>query len=194
MNERGIMNGRLALALAATIRHDGSGVVTDDLDDTAGTARWLASTADLLPDGTVPPVDEELHTHVVTLRGAIRSLLARATAPADTPPPPDHEALTLLNAAAARQAVIPRLLWDSPNAPTVEFTPGGTCPDTIAALARAAITLLQGPDRERLRICAAPRCERYFIRTHGRQQWCGTACGNRARAARHYRRHAAART
>ena len=199
VNERGIMDGRLALELAGTIRHDGSGVA-DDLDGVEGTAHWLAAAAHLLPEGAAPPVDEELHAQVVTLRGAVRTLFARVVGtarpdPADTRlPPPDREALALLNAAAARQAVVPRLRWEGPDVPTVEFAPGGGCPDTVAALARAAIAFLEGPDRERLRVCTAPRCERYFVQAHGRQQWCGTSCGNRARAARHYRRHAAART
>ncbi|MFL1379841.1 MULTISPECIES: ABATE domain-containing protein [unclassified Nocardiopsis] len=194
------MDGRLALDLAGTIRHDGSGGVADDLDGVEGTARWLAAVADLLPGGAVPPVDEELHAQVVTLRGAVRALFARAVGrtppgPADTHlPPPTGEALALLNAAAARQAVVPRLRWEEPDVPTVEFAPGGGCPDTVAALARAAIAFLEGPDRERLRVCTAPRCVRYFVQAHGRQQWCGTSCGNRARAARHYRRHATART
>ncbi|WP_073946146.1 CGNR zinc finger domain-containing protein [Streptomyces kebangsaanensis] len=44
------------------------------------------------------------------------------------------------------------------------------------------------PRREQLRACTAPRCVRYFVKSHGRQEWCKPSCGNRARAARHYRR------
>ncbi|MFF4789736.1 CGNR zinc finger domain-containing protein [Streptomyces sp. NPDC001276] len=58
----------------------------------------------------------------------------------------------------------------------------------VATLARAAIDFLSGPQRERLRACPAPRCVRYFVQGHGRQEWCKPSCGNRARAARHYRR------
>ncbi|MFD6100592.1 ABATE domain-containing protein [Nocardiopsis flavescens] len=200
VDERGIMDGRLALELAGTIRHDGSGRVADDLDGAGGTARWLASVAALLPDGAPARVDEEIHAQVVTLRGAVRALFARAVAPGPPSPadthlqPPAGEALSLLNAAAARQPVVPRLRWEGPDVPSVEYAPGGGCPDAVAALARAAIVFLDGPERDRLRACTAPSCARYFVQAHGRQQWCGTACGNRARAARHYRRHAAART
>ena len=35
----------------------------------------------------------------------------------------------------------------------------------------------------------APGCVLYFIKDHPRREWCSTACGNRARAARHYARH-----
>jgi predicted RNA-binding Zn ribbon-like protein len=59
----------------------------------------------------------------------------------------------------------------------------------IATLARAAIDFLSGPHREQLRACNAPRCVRYFVKTHGRQEWCKPSCANRARAARHYQRH-----
>ncbi|WP_440101770.1 CGNR zinc finger domain-containing protein [Streptosporangium sp. H16] len=55
-----------------------------------------------------------------------------------------------------------------------------------------SIGFLTGPRREDLRACTAPRCVRYFVKKHGRQEWCKPSCGNRARAARHYRRHSAA--
>jgi hypothetical protein len=45
------------------------------------------------------------------------------------------------------------------------------------------------PDSPRLRACQAPGCVLYFVKDHPRREWCSTACGNRARAARHYRRH-----
>ncbi|MET8629505.1 CGNR zinc finger domain-containing protein [Kitasatospora sp. NPDC004669] len=43
-----------------------------------------------------------------------------------------------------------------------------------------------------LRACKAPRCVRYFLKTHGRQEWCKPSCGNRARVARRYGRQRAA--
>ncbi|MFJ4921317.1 CGNR zinc finger domain-containing protein [Streptomyces sp. NPDC088725] len=58
-----------------------------------------------------------------------------------------------------------------------------------AALARSAIGFLTGPQYERLRACTAPRCVRYFLKGHARQEFCKPSCSNRARAARHYRRH-----
>ncbi|WP_231509583.1 CGNR zinc finger domain-containing protein [Streptosporangium roseum] len=33
---------------------------------------------------------------------------------------------------------------------------------------------------------------RYFLKEYGLQEWCEPSCGNRARAARHYRRQRAA--
>jgi predicted RNA-binding Zn ribbon-like protein len=58
-----------------------------------------------------------------------------------------------------------------------------------ADLARSALVLLSTPARERLRLCRAPGCVLFFLTDRPRQQWCSPSCGNRARVARHYRRH-----
>jgi predicted RNA-binding Zn ribbon-like protein len=58
-----------------------------------------------------------------------------------------------------------------------------------AATARSVLTLLAGPDRQRLRICG--NCGWLFIdRSKNRSRiWCDMAvCGNRQKAAKHYRR------
>lgn len=49
--------------------------------------------------------------------------------------------------------------------------------------------LFAGPDQERLKACLAPGCVLYFMQNHPRREWCSAGCGNRARVARHYRRH-----
>jgi predicted RNA-binding Zn ribbon-like protein len=56
-------------------------------------------------------------------------------------------------------------------------------PAFLGAISRSAIRLLDEHDQSPLRICGAPSCGMYFI---GRRRWCCAACGNRARAARHY--------
>jgi predicted RNA-binding Zn ribbon-like protein len=67
--------------------------------------------------------------------------------------------------------------------------PGPAAQDALAIIAATAATLFTGPDAARLRACHGPRCVLYFVQDHPRRQWCSLACGNRARAARHYRRH-----
>ena len=64
-------------------------------------------------------------------------------------------------------------------------------PSTVlrARLARAAVELLTGPDRELLRACPAPGCVLFYLRSHPRRAWCSTGCGTRVRVARHSRRH-----
>jgi len=196
----------LALALAVTIRHDGHGGVADDLDTPAGLARWAGEHASALDEhgcGTGPwELDADALAAVVAVRTAVRALFARAVAPgppssADAGRLPDAgTALDRLNAASARVPVSPRLTWPAAGYPAAGYAlPGDPAPAErlAAALARAAIAFLAGPDVARLRACPAPRCVRYFVQAHARQEWCKPSCGNRARVARHHARHHARR-
>ena len=188
-----------ALELAGTIRHDGDGGVTDDLATVRGTAQWIESRADLPADRVAPgttTVDEGLRSELVELRGAIRALFARAVSPAPPSPAdaaalmPADRAVAHINAVAAREPVVPQLDWPAQGAPSARLRSVEDDPGTrlLAALARAAVDFLSGPEREQLRACTAPRCVRYFVKSHGRQEWCKPSCGNRARVARHHAR------
>ncbi|PBC81014.1 Conserved protein containing a Zn-ribbon-like motif, possibly RNA-binding [Streptomyces sp. 2224.1] len=189
---------RLALELAVTLRHDGHGGVTDDLAGPEGLAVWVHERAALLDRAAGPATpDEALHTAVRELRAAVRSLFARAVRPG--PPSsadahrllPEEEAVRRLNAAAALVPTVPRLSWEPGAPPAVRHQPVGSPPPAdriVAALARAALAFLAGPDRLLLRACPAPRCVRYFVKDHARQEWCTPSCGNRARVARHHER------
>ncbi|WP_283135958.1 CGNR zinc finger domain-containing protein [Rhizohabitans arisaemae] len=189
-----------ALALASTIRHDGDGGVADDLATVQGAAQWIRDQAGPLGEHAPPagmPIDEPLRDEIVAVRRATRALFARAVSPAPPSPAdagrliPAAEALAHLNAVAAREPVVPRLDWPAEKPPVARLLPSEPDPRVrlVTALARAAIEFLAGPERELLRACTAPRCVRYFVKAHGRQEWCKPSCGNRARAARHYRRH-----
>ncbi|MFJ8476418.1 ABATE domain-containing protein [Kitasatospora sp. NPDC094011] len=211
----------LALELASTIRHDGNGGVADELTSVGGLTSWVAAQEELLAAegfaaaGTGAAataagsaarfdvdvdVDEASWTQVLAVRAALRALLARAVSPA--PPsradadrlPPADQALARLNTAAAHCPVVPRLHWPADTTPVARLHPASpSSPAALpAALARAAIAFLSSPDLPRLRACTAPRCVRYFLKEHGRQEFCKASCSNRARAARHYQRHHAA--
>lgn len=189
----------LALELVSTIRHDGDGGVADDLTTALGTTRWIQAQSDLLA-GHLPAggltADEGLRLEIVELRRSVRALFARAVSPA--PPSsadaqrlmPADQALSHLNTVAAGEPVVPQLDWLREGAPATRLLSVEKNPKVrlLATLARAAIDFLSGPQREQLRACTAPRCVRYFVRSHGRQEWCKPSCGNRARAARHYQR------
>ncbi|MFF4392105.1 MULTISPECIES: CGNR zinc finger domain-containing protein [unclassified Streptomyces] len=189
----------LALELASTIRHDGDGGVADDLATVRGTTHWIQEQGELLA-GHVPAgglaADEGLRLGIIELRQAVRALFARAVSPAPPSPADAHRLLTAdqamarLNAAAAREPVAPQLDWPVEGVPTTRLLSAENDPYVrlVAALARAAIDFLSGPQCTQLRSCTAPRCVRYFVKSHGRQEWCKPSCGNRARAARHYRR------
>jgi len=86
---------------------------------------------------------------------------------------------------------VPALDWAEGADPVVRQESPHGAPDLTASLARAAIAFLASPDRQRLRACHAPRCVRYFLKEHPRQEWCKPSCGNRARVARHHERHRA---
>jgi predicted RNA-binding Zn ribbon-like protein len=62
-----------------------------------------------------------------------------------------------------------------------------------AAIARSAIELADRSE-DRLSVCGAPSCGMLYLREHPRQVWCSSACGNRARVARHAARRARRRT
>lgn len=193
------MNDELALDLVGTIRHDGHGGVADDLGDQDGLTVWVRDRAGLLGEwATGFTADEQTHAAVLALRVAVRSLFAHAVRPGPASRAdanrllPLDQALLRVNSAAS--AV--------PSAVVLDWQPGGGAPETrtvpvpaaprealAAALARAAIDFLTGPHRANLRACTAPRCVRYFVKGHGRQEFCKASCSNRARAARHYQRH-----
>ncbi|MEU1244100.1 CGNR zinc finger domain-containing protein [Micromonospora parva] len=201
------MSAQLALALVSTIRHDGNGGVADDLDDLAGLTTWLHEHYEALReyvggiDAHGEVVDERTRLDVVAVRRAARGLFAVAVRPG----PPSRadsasllspqEAVAQLNQAAGAVPVRPVLSWAQEGAPSLAWQ--GEAADArlaiTAGLARAVIGFLTGPAREELRACPAPRCVRYFVKDHPRQEWCKPSCGNRARVARHYQRHAAPR-
>jgi predicted RNA-binding Zn ribbon-like protein len=182
----------LALALANTIRHDGNGGVRDELTSTEGLTAFLAGAG--VPD---VPATEQLLNRVIEVRTATRALFARAVQPGPASRADAHrlmplpDAITTINGYAALVPVFPVLTWDSSASSELRAASGVKPPEALLAqLARATIELITGPHGAELRACTAPRCVRYFIKGHGRQEFCKPSCSNRARAARHYeRRH-----
>ncbi|MGW1818670.1 CGNR zinc finger domain-containing protein [Streptomyces sp. NPDC002125] len=191
----------LPMELASTVRHDGEGGPADDLATIEGTKRWIQKQADLLADHVAVAelaADEDVRLRIIELRQAVRALFAQAVSPAPPSPADAHHlmpadrAVTHLNTVAAREPVAPQLHWPTRGVQGTQLLSAEKDPYVrlLAALARSAIDFLSGPQREQLRSCTAPRCVRYFVKSHGRQEWCKPSCGNRARAARHYsRRH-----
>lgn len=190
------MNHDLALELVGTIRHDGHGGVADDLADPVGLTAWVRDRADVLGDWARGfSANDRTLAAVAELRAGVRTLFAHAVRP-DPPSRADanrllplDEALRRVNTAAALVPVTPVLEWHAE--PVARNVAAPTAPEhTLAAtLARATIDFLTGPHRQNLHACPAPRCVRYFVREHGRQEFCKASCSNRARAARHYQRH-----
>ncbi|HZD02023.1 MAG TPA: ABATE domain-containing protein [Actinomycetes bacterium] len=118
------------------------------------------------------------------LRDAIRAL-ATAAVEDHRPSPRQLEALNAVARSAPRWR---ELRWDG--APLAEtHTLAGPVNAAMTEIADTAVELFAGPRRRLLRTCHAPGCVLFFLRDHPRREWCSASCGNRARAARHYRRH-----
>jgi predicted RNA-binding Zn ribbon-like protein len=135
----------------------------------------------------------QLNLDLRRLRDAARRLAARRTD--DTRPAAQvdlsvTDAVVALNEYAATAQTWPTLEWPDTGGPrsnvVTAATPGSA---VVGGLARATITLLTRESSDALRACQAPGCVLYFLKHHPRREWCSAACGNRARQARHYRRH-----
>jgi predicted RNA-binding Zn ribbon-like protein len=172
-----------------TIRADIAGV-HDDLTTPVALHDLLVTVRDRDAGALEDPRPDEL-AEAKLLRDSLRRLAAFATddrrPAAQSPVDSVDDAVATVNRMATHrphaQLVMRdgRLLLDhhAPTSPTRV---------ALAELAHESIDLLTRPTATKLRACNAPRCVRYFVRSHPRRQWCSEACGNRARAARHYRR------
>jgi predicted RNA-binding Zn ribbon-like protein len=177
----------LPVRLMSTIWADADGP-HDDLGTTADVDEWLDAVGIERAGARATP--GEL-SRARALRDAVRRLAAYVTGdgrPAAASAMTDvAAALDQVNSVAAELPVPLLTLRDG----RLELgAPGGPSPVTtgLARAAEQAAGLLGGPDAARLRVCYAPGCVLYFIKTHPRREWCSVACGNRVRAARHYQR------
>ena len=183
-------DGQTALALVSTIAHDGQGGIADLFADDAGVNTWVAAR---FPE--FAPRSPDQADRLRTLRFAARSAFAASV----SPHPPsrvergrrmsDDDAATVLQSAI--NALEPRAVVTITDS-GVRHARSTTAQDQTlieGSLAMAVVEFLTGPLAPRLRSCQAPRCVRYFVQQHGRQQWCKASCGNRARVARFAERH-----
>jgi predicted RNA-binding Zn ribbon-like protein len=145
----------------------------------AGPARAAASAA-----AGGAPTDADLSA-AHALREAIRELLVAAIEGRSPAP----SAVVTVNDASARAPAADQLRWDEGGPLRTRSAPGaGEVERALAALAEDAIGLVCGERRGDLIACEAPGCVRLLLKDHPRRHWCSTRCGDRVRAARHYRR------
>jgi predicted RNA-binding Zn ribbon-like protein len=82
------------------------------------------------------------------------------------------------------------LHWETVNSAKSAFVFRGSASDVlVATLATHSITFLGGPDRHRIRRCATPVCELFFVQRHHLRNFCSEPCSQRTRQARYYRSH-----
>jgi predicted RNA-binding Zn ribbon-like protein len=159
--------------------------IHDDLAGPADLDAWLNAVG--IDRHGAKATEDELRS-AIRLRDAVRRLAAHATGddrPAAASAIADlDEAVTVLNEHAAKLpppaiAASPSGLRRAKEAPASGVTTG------LAGIAQQAVALL-ADHGDKLRACHAPGCVLYFVKSHPRREWCSVACGNRARAARHY--------
>jgi predicted RNA-binding Zn ribbon-like protein len=170
----------LAIDLANTVMVVSAGDELDLLATRDDLRRWLAAEQERLGDCSFAIAHL---TEIRALRDAVRTALS-SVAKGAMPP---SDALGRLNAASAEAPTAPQLEVSGGGELRLDERPASADPlaRLQATLARSAIALLAGAERQRLQVCDAPSCGMLFL---GRRRWCCAACGNRARAARHYRR------
>ncbi|WP_244923659.1 CGNR zinc finger domain-containing protein [Brachybacterium saurashtrense] len=173
----------MSLALADTVVTLGSGERVDELDSPEAATQWLID-QDLAPETTA--LLAYCQSRLAGLREDLRAVM-HAQVAGEVPP---REALENINSAlvAAPSArmlhhTVDRGLHRVPIHPLTQLVE-----HAMAQIAEDAADLLTGPEAGRLALCGAAPCDRFYLRTHGRRQWCSTRCGDRVRAARSYAR------
>ncbi|WUH99399.1 ABATE domain-containing protein [Spirillospora sp. NBC_00431] len=162
----------------------------DVLTTTGDLRAWLAA---VQADVEIPEPGSGDLRRFRALRDALRrlaALLTDDTRPAAASATGDIEqAVADVNDAAAQAPAWPRLTYRDGELHQSTACHATAAQRMLSAIAHQAIDLFTGEDRIKLRACYAPGCVLYFVKNHPRREWCSTACGNRARAARHYQRH-----
>jgi predicted RNA-binding Zn ribbon-like protein len=166
------------------------GTILDALTGAGSPTAWLllhrGRFQPPLPAEHLATVDAQREECVRELRDAARRLLT-AAAGGEPAHPWD---VVLLNRVSGLTHSWPALSWPSDADPQVETV---FSTDTVTRaqgeLARGVIELI-AVQRHLVALCRAPGCVLFFYRHHPRREWCSSGCGNRARVARHYRRHA----
>lgn len=170
----------VALSLVNTIRMSRDGEV-DLLADAGAYTQWFIDRS--LTRRRLRVGSDEI-ARVAELRSAIRTLF---TARIDGRRPPASTVDTV-NACSRLNAVSVTLAWTAEGprrGATAGFSDGIDA--ILATVAADAIHVVTGKLGARLRRCQAPGCVGLFLLNHGRRVWCSTMCGDRVRAARHYR-------
>lgn len=172
-----------SLALVDSAGSLPGGKTFDELATPESTTAWLLS-RDLVADGA--QLYDYCRDRLSGLRDVVRDLFATRIEGVA----PSAVSVRALNAALTSAPGVLRLHFD----PATGFARIAEHPATqvvehvMALIAEDAALLLTGEEASMLALCEADSCDRIFLRTHARRQWCSTRCGARMRAARAYAR------
>lgn len=172
----------LAIALVNTRHRHGRGLV-DEIATSEALGEWLESRG-LAAPSRLPSAAELERVHA--LRDVIRTLM-HSTAAGQAPA---ASALRALNEAAGVVPRVPSLAWLAGHGLVRSYATGAADPldHAVSEIATDAVELLTDERRNALVECSGPRCVRFLLKDHPRRHWCSAGCGERARAARYYRR------
>lgn len=174
----------VSIALANSVINTGNNV-QDALNSPESTTDWLIARG-LVSNGSA--LQSYCQNRLVGLRHHVQAALSVYVSGSGQEPAP--ATLEGINSA----------LVAAPHSPTLRFTPESgffrelAHPTTelvehaMSVIAEDLAALLTGDEAAQLARCEAEPCTRFFLRTHGRRQWCSTRCGDRVRAARAYAR------
>jgi predicted RNA-binding Zn ribbon-like protein len=186
----------LCLSFVNTRYWRGTATPTDELGVVTDLLVWLARAAPSaasLADGWAaawaadPGRAARAHATALDLREMLQATLALVAAG-------QGASVAALNAALARAPARAALACDGVAGWAVGEP--GSVEALLAPVLWSAADLLAGPRRARLRVCANPQCGWLFLddSKSGTRRWCAmSACGNRAKARRHYQRARAAK-
>jgi predicted RNA-binding Zn ribbon-like protein len=185
----------LAIDFANTVAYRGSRP-DDSLHNLDDLFTWLTS-AKALPEAAVTSLrklitaahldDVQLFNDAINLRETTYRLL-HAIATHSSPPASDLRRLNKALAEAPRRDCLAQA--DGSLGWCIEIKP--TAANILTAELWSLADIIAGPDSSRLRECANDQCLWLFLddSKNGTRRWCSMqACGNRAKAHRHYQRH-----
>jgi predicted RNA-binding Zn ribbon-like protein len=181
----------LALAFANTRYWRGNPQPTDDLADWPALLDWLARNVALDEAAArglrASSQGEACFAAAIALRESLYRLFAAVAAKTK----PLSSDVAMLRAALAVAPMRRDLVHDGNFYAWRIATPEPAAPSLLAPLLWSAGDLLTGAAAKRLRLCDNDKCLYLFIDNSraGARRWCNMkACGNRAKAHRHYRK------
>lgn len=159
----------------------------DELATPTATTSWLLS-RNLVADGAV--LHDHCRNRLAELRAAVRELMESRIAGTA----PSGRSVQVLNDALTSAPGVLRLHFSAASGfvRAAEHPATQVVEHAMALIAEDAATLLTGEEAPMVALCEADSCDRIYLRTHARRQWCSTRCGDRMRAARAYARRRAA--
>lgn len=167
----------LAIDFANTVKRRGH-VYEELLGSAAEVAGWARRERERVPAIREEAAERRLE-EIRAVRDDVFAVL-RATAAGEARP---RDATRRINRRLRETPVVP--LLDA--APHVDGDPDTVT--TLLALVAAATARLVDRAGDDLALCDAPSCGQFFLRDRANRRWCGPACGNRARVARHAHAH-----